>query len=109
MARSIIPQQFQSIAQLKASYAIILPKPYEWRLIAEPCVGQINGLPKTQGIVVATNGIECLIVQENGLVLGHNDFFVADDAPSTDGAKLLTRVPTKRSSRVATPCLDEFI
>ena len=62
MAKIIATNPFASLSDLKAKLRISLPKPYEWRLINEPFSGECNGLSSLRGIVVATNGIEAVVV-----------------------------------------------
>ena len=78
MARLTVPQHFFSVSQIKETFGTTLPKPHEWRLIQQPIVGAIHGLPTTQGVAIATNGIEVVILQYDKIILGHLDFFVAD-------------------------------
>lgn len=85
MARINILNDFQSVAAMQKSLAVLLPKPDEWRLLQPALVGQINALPETRGLALATNGIHVLILQENKQCFGHIDWFVADeDQPVKD-------------------------
>ena len=79
MARLTTIQHFKSVSHLKETTGVLLPKPYEWRLLVDPVIGHIHGLPTTQGVAIATNGIEVVILQSNGVVLGHLDFFEPDE------------------------------
>tara|TARA_R110000787_G_scaffold8323_8_gene27805 strand:- start:894 stop:1202 length:309 start_codon:yes stop_codon:yes gene_type:complete len=48
-----------------------------WRCPPEPVRGEIHGLPGSDGMMVATNGILCLIERLNEPPFeGHLDFFV---------------------------------
>lgn len=78
MAKLTTLQPFRDIGEIKNIYHITLAKPYEWRLIKEPFVGEINGISKMRGVAVATNGILVAIMQPTGMCVGHLDYFVAD-------------------------------
>lgn len=82
MARLTTNQTFTSIAEVKQVFGITLPKPYDWRLLSPCVVGEINGLPNLRGTAIATNGILVAIVQQTGLIIGHLDYFVADQDQS---------------------------
>ena len=61
----------------------------KWRRV-RPRPGHIHGLPGSQGVVTATNGILCTIDQNGRTFIGHYDFFVADktnDYAPTKGRK----------------------
>lgn len=82
MAKLTTLQPFRDVGEIKNIYHITLAKPYEWRLIKEPFVGEINGISTMRGVAVATNGILVAIMQSTGMVVGHLEYFVADlDAP----------------------------
>ena len=97
--------QFSSVDDFKKAYKTNLPKPYDWRLI-EPMVGEINGIPTSRGIAVATNGILVAIMQNDGIVFGHLDWFVKDveqpineaNAGSTDSVVTHNPISSKRKS-----------
>ena len=69
---------FDSIESFNRTFKAALPKPYDWRLI-EAMTGEINGIPTSRGIAVATNGILVAIMQNDGIVIGHLDWFVKDE------------------------------
>jgi hypothetical protein len=78
MARHEVLQVFASIDAIKKEFKVLLPKPYDWRLL-QPCfVGEVNGLPSMRGTAIATNGILLAILQDNALLIGHMDSFVID-------------------------------
>lgn len=80
MAKILTTQTFHRINEFANHYGIVLPKPREdWRLIKEPMIGHINGLPNTQGRAVATNGVLVAVERSGDIFLGHLDFFVADE------------------------------
>lgn len=54
-----------------------------WRR-TDRLVGEINGLPTTHGMLVATNGVLCAIRQGERIILGHNEFFVLDTPTDVD-------------------------
>ena len=72
-----VAYQFQSVDDFKRTFKSSLPKPYDWRLI-EPMVGEINGIPTSRGVAIASNGIIVAIMQNDGVVFGHLDWFVKD-------------------------------
>jgi hypothetical protein len=78
MAKIIATNPFASLSDLKARLRVSLPKPYEWRLISEPFSGECNGLPSLRGIVVATNGIEAVVVNNATASLVHIAWFSED-------------------------------
>ncbi|HEY5960944.1 MAG TPA: hypothetical protein VIV60_30520 [Polyangiaceae bacterium] len=67
-----------SLDDITSSYGH-LPKPQEWRLLAKPVVGQIQGLDRFHGIAVATNGIHVAIARPFDFVVGHLYWFVKDE------------------------------
>ena len=102
MAKHTTIQTFKSIAELKASYNLILPHPYEeWRLLATPGIGQIHAIPSMRGIATATNGILVLIINEQDQpMFGHIDNFVSDDVQVIIELSAKSKTPTKPSKRV---------
>ena len=103
MAKLTTLQPFRDIGDIKSTYHITLAKPYEWRLIKEPYVGEINGIAKMRGVAVATNGILVAIMQPTGMVVGHLDYFVADvDEPDyvVETAVAVNREKEKQSANV---------
>jgi hypothetical protein len=68
-------QKYRSIWEFKRIHGLCWPTKEEWRLL-KPKLGSIEALPRTRGVVVATNGILCYIELENGtLFLGHLEHF----------------------------------
>ena len=61
--------------------------------------GAINGLDKSRGIAVATNGIIVAIMQNDGIVFGHLDWFVEDKEPACEASPALSTIKqiSKRS------------
>lgn len=99
-------QHFKSVADFALHYGVVLPKPrQDWRLIAEPPVGSIVGIPSSQGVAVATNGILCAIVQGKQVFYGHIDFFVTDECenepPKTLRERLTKKAPSKPKVTIA--------
>jgi hypothetical protein len=78
-------QTFVSLTEIKNTFRVVLPRPYEWRLLQELMYGEINGLPESRGVAIATNGIIVAIVQESHLFFGHLDYFVQDEDEETQG------------------------
>lgn len=74
-------QVFHSLDAAVRALRIILPKPHDgWRLVKDPLVGCINGLPRLRGWTVATNGIFVVLLASNGKTcqIGHLEWFEAD-------------------------------
>jgi hypothetical protein len=108
MAKLTTFQQFGTVAQIKEHYKLILPKPYDWRLIVPNLVGQIHALPGSRGVAVATNGIIVAIVQTDGLFLGHMENFIPDDEQPVEVVKeVKAKKPT--SGRKQKVDISEFI
>lgn len=76
---------------------------YDWRLVT-PNHGQINGLPNSRGILVATNGIDCLIETPVGFYEGHIGWWQADEE-TTETQKLTRKQNTEKTIKV----LQEYI
>lgn len=66
----------RSVAEFFADNSMPIPRG-DWRL-TDYDLGEINGLPKSRGRVVATNGIMCYIQQETGLYCGHFTAWIPD-------------------------------
>jgi hypothetical protein len=109
MAKVTTIQTFVSIADIKEQYGMTLPKPFEWRLLAIPFVGAVNGIPTSHGVAVATNGILVAIVQdERRLFIGHIDSFVADTQENE--VRLTVRQAVKpRKEKKPTMDISEFV
>lgn len=78
MSKITTLQHFRNIAELKEYFGVILPKPHDWRLL-NPEVGSIHGLPRSQGVAQATNGILVAIQQDKKLFIGHIASWTADE------------------------------
>jgi hypothetical protein len=109
MAKVTTIQTFVSIADIKEQYGMTLPKPFEWRLLAIPLVGAVNGIPTSHGVAVATNGILVAIVQdERRLFIGHIDSFIADTQENE--VRLTVRQAVKpRKEKKPTMDISEFV
>jgi hypothetical protein len=109
MAKVTTIQTFVSIADIKEQYGMTLPKPFEWRLLAIPFVGAVNGIPTSHGVAVATNGILVAIVQdERRLFIGHIDSFIADTQENE--VRLTVRQAVKpRKEKKPTMDISEFV
>ena len=72
---------FDSLSALQREMRISLPASREpWRLTTAQ-VGQINGLPTSRGVRVATNGVLCIIRQSEDNVkwfVGHESMWEVD-------------------------------
>lgn len=105
MARITTIQTFHSVADLKLTHKVVLPKPHDdWRLIQEPYQGEINGCPTLRGTAIATNGIMVAILQPKGIVFGHLDFFNPDEEQYAETTSPINH----QSKKVAMPCFAEF-
>lgn len=108
MAKHTTLQYFSSMAQLKETYHVVLPRPYDWHLIARPAYGQIHGIPTMRGVAIATNGILVAIIQENDcLTIGHLDNFIPDDVEVD--VKVLTAKPVTRKPTTHEVDIMEFV
>lgn len=111
MARTIIINPYSSVRHLANTHRLhALPKPRDdWRLIQEPYVGEIHGLPRIRGAAVATNGIIVAVLRGDArIVFGHLAFFVPDHAE--DKQRLLVFKPKeKRLGRPPKRDLEEFV
>jgi hypothetical protein len=109
MARLTTLQTFTSIAELRTTTGHVLPAPFEWRLLPLQVIGQINGLPGYHGTAVATNGIHVAIMQADRLLIGHFDYFIADE--QSEMPALTKAVKQPRAVAVAKPTVDisEFV
>ena len=64
----------------------------EWRMVNDTPTGEINGIPASRGLLVATNGVECLIRQgADSWFLGHYDFFRRDRVAGDKNSRESTR------------------
>ena len=79
MAKHLVPNNFDSIAQVKELYGTPLPKPHDWKLMSKGIVGQIHGLHTCHGTAVATNGILIAILRGTDIIIGHSEWFVPDE------------------------------
>ena len=82
----VIRQPYRSLGDLALAKGLLFPKPREdWRLVAKPIVGEINGIPNIRGTTIATNGVLVVIESLAGaLWIAHLAFFVADEDEPTD-------------------------
>lgn len=80
MAKLTTLQHFSSVGHLTSTFGVSLPRSKnEWRLLVEPLVGNIYGIPSLRGVVLATDGVLCLIARGEKLETAHLDWFVVDD------------------------------
>lgn len=67
-----------------------------WRLVSA-VQGQITALPRSRGKVVATDGLMCLILTEDGgFYFGHYSWFMPDKTDKTEGGTK-TRVSRRQT------------
>jgi hypothetical protein len=86
MTASHDPRPTGDLASKRAfalSHISIRKNPGDWRW-TNRISGEINGLPMSRGVLVATNGILCLIEQGETYFEGHLQWFVADEDEGQD-------------------------
>lgn len=101
MAKTLIPCAFSSVAELAKTHRVLLPKPYEWRLLNPSLQGEVQGIPNCRGTAVASNGILVLVLQDKSFFFGHIDWFVTDNDEDLTVKKVLagkTAKPTKKEN-----------
>jgi len=75
----MLPPKHGSIVALLAELRLYYKDAHRWRLTLR-IPGEINALPQSAGVLVATNGILCLIDRGDREVFeGHLEWFVPDD------------------------------
>lgn len=75
------PPVFSCVQSFCSHYKLTLDKHTDWRLTPR-IVGSIHAIPSSFGVLQATNGILCHIIQPDGktIFIGHMAWFVpADD------------------------------
>lgn len=99
MSAEVFPSLFSDIVVFAAHHKVLLPNDskYPWRL-TKRIVGEVNGIPTSHGVLVATNGIECFIEQGERLFRGHILWFVPDDLED------LEALSEERASNLQSPC-----
>lgn len=98
MAKTTIPCAFVSVAELAKTHKVLLPRPYEWRLLQPALHGQVLGVPSCRGTAVATNGILVMVLQQDSFFFGHIDWFVVDEDKNLSVKKVLSG--TKKQPKV---------
>jgi hypothetical protein len=79
-----IDQPYASFQHFQAKHRITHPPKETWRLTQYGYIGEINGIPGSRGILVATDGTLCYITQgEQAPFLGHIQFFKPDEVEIT--------------------------
>lgn len=74
-----IPQSINGITAYALEQGLTLSRYTQWRL-TERILGMIHGLPSSYGVLVATDGILCHIVNGSGnIFVGHIHHFEPDD------------------------------
>ena len=108
MARLLINQPHESLVQVKNVFNVVLPKPHDWRLLNPAIVGEINGLPRSRGVAIATNGILVAIKQnEDQLFIGHLEYFVPDEDSGAEGVIQSRLSPvSKKTTKTRKPKVD---
>ena len=80
MAKLTTLQHFNSVSHLAASFGVTLPRSTSpWRLVQEPLVGCVNGVPSLRGVLLATDGVIALVARGGRLERAHLDWFIPDD------------------------------
>jgi hypothetical protein len=81
MAKHLTYNDFDNVAAVRARFKdITLPMKWsEWRLVQPAQVGQIQGLPGSKGVAVATNGILVIIDTGATAFIGHLQSFVVEE------------------------------
>jgi len=76
--------------RLLTKHKLVYRDASNWRM-TKRIPGQINGLPHSGGVLVATNGIVCLIEQTGGDTIyeGHMGWFVPDAGADEEEVELL--------------------
>ena len=79
-AQPWVENPFGSIAELLTKLELVnLRKGEAWRLVPAE-VGEINGVPNSRGMLVATNGILCIIYRsDKSLFIGHKEWWMDDE------------------------------
>lgn len=90
-----VSNPFTCLGHLQDYFSLWLPKPKEWRLVAKPIVGQINGLPQFRGLAVATNGIHvAILTSADHLLVGHLEWFLPDEQSDVESDLFTTAKPS---------------
>lgn len=117
MAKLATLQHFPSVHAFAQHYGLILPRPYDWRLLADCPVGEVSGIPSLRGTAIATNGIVAAVITgEDKHFFCHIDYFIADadESVDLDSVKVplskLVKRERKSEKSPATPVdVSEFI
>lgn len=82
-------------------HSLPLPRKGNWRA-TKRIIGHINGLPRTHGILCATDGILCYIEvggHNDQLFQGHIAFFTPDDMKDHESVAKERSVPVSKKAR----------
>lgn len=99
MAKKVQP--YSSVLQFSKKHNICLPRPHDWRLIAEPRTGEIQGIGSCRGWSIATNGI--LVVLETDtldLTIGHLDWFNPDQETAEAKSASASKPKTQKTQKI---------
>ena len=109
MARILTTQTFCNIGEFVRHYGIVLPKPREdWRLMPDPCIGHIHGLPGTQGRAIATNGVLVAVERVGDIFLGHLENFVPDEQQNMASVQAKAK-PSVQKRMAKVPDMTEYL
>mgnify|MGYP006374329205 FL=1 len=93
-------QPYSSVSQFAEVHQLILPRPFDWRLIQDPMTGEVQGISSFRGFAIATNGIMVAIESERSdIAFGHLDYFIPD-VEECSPASTSTKTPkTKKAPK----------
>lgn len=93
--------------QLKLTFPKFVSKGTHWHVVNPPRKGQINGIPDSYGMLVATDGVLCVIDRINlPAFYGHVQWFVEDKEEVERGAQ---QQPKQRADKFVDSLLDGII
>jgi hypothetical protein len=91
---------FQSVLALLTKNQIVRYDLLKWRIV-EPTIGELNGLSKSHGVLVATNGIDVLIERSNqGPYVGPDLAHFLVDQNATEKVKKVSKKSTTKTKEV---------
>lgn len=110
MTKVITIQHYRTLHEFASAFHLkSLPKPrQDWRLLKDPCVGEVNGIPTMRGVATATNGILAAIVRGGTIVFGHIEYFIVDSQERETLAKKLEKENKPTSSKPEVD-ISEFV
>lgn len=91
-----------STFNLFTKHRLIYKDAVNWRL-TKRIPGAVNGLPASLGILVATNGILCLIETGNDIYEGHLQWFIAQ---SGEDQQVIEELKVNHYRKTTKPKID---